>query len=219
MNVSKAIVKVDLAKSIGAKYASMTKEAENSRLRQEGARDAIKEAAKRVGDLGLQLDKAFEDGELPAADLKDPKKIEIFIKRWNRRAVGVLDNLATTAEMARVQATGRVKGLQAAEEYVRKLAEAEVSRLEELQRQLDSGEVVLEDVESGGHPGLSLKHQREDQRAVEAVNSEVTSEPVLTKSEGLDSGAKEKSRVKSSAKPKPKKRPVPKRKKPTSKKE
>jgi len=205
MNVSKAMVKVDLAKSLGKQYAGMVEEAEKSELRQEGAKDGLKEAAQKVGDLGLQLDKALEDGELSAADLKDPKKVEAFIKIWNRRAVGVLDNLATKASMAQVQANGRTKGLRAAEEHARKMAENEMKRLEELHRQIERGEITIEDVESGGHPGLSLKHQREDEGAAKA---EVASEPA---SEEPKPQAKKS--VAKAPKKRPKKKPTPKGKK------
>jgi len=177
MNVNKSMMKVDLAKSIGSKYADMVKEAEKDQLRQEGARDALKLAVERVGDLGLHVDKDLEEGVLSASDLKDPKKVEMFIKRFIKRAVGVVDNLATTAEIARTVASGRTKGLQSAENYVRKLGEAEVARLQELEKQIGRGELTLEDVGAGGHPGLSLKHQREDEKSA----SEATSKPKASK--------------------------------------
>lgn len=178
MNVGKSMAKVDLAKTLGKRYADQAKEADKQELLQQGAKEGLELAVKRVGDLGLQLDKAFEDGELTQEMLKDPKQIEIFIKKWNRRAVGVIDNLATTAEVARRDAIGRAKGLRAAEEGAQKEAESEVRRLRALQEAIDSGEITLEEVEAGtslpgepgGHPGLPLKHQREDEEAAEAAS-------------------------------------------------
>ena len=165
MNVGKSMIKVDLAKSLGSQYSDMVKVAERDEVLQQGAREALKLAVVRVGSLGLQLDRALEDGELSAADLKDPQKVETFIKRWNKRAVGVLDNLATTAEVARTLASGRAKGLRAAEEVVQKMARVEVERLTEIQRQIDSGELSVEEVHEREAPP-SLKHQREDESAV-----------------------------------------------------
>ena len=201
MNVGKSMMKVDLAKTLGAQYAEMAQAVENDRLRQEGARDSLKLAAQRVGALGLQLDKALEDGELSAANLKDPKQVEIFIKRWNKRAVGVLDNLATAAEIAIQIASGRAKGLKAAEEVVQKTAETELAMLRELQRQIDAGEATLEEAQGREAP-QSLKHQREDEGGEKA---EATSEAV-PKGKAL---AKKKAGEK--APPRPKKKPVPKK--------
>ena len=177
MNVGKSMVKVDLAKTLGSQYSDMVAAAEKDELLQQGAREALKLAMQRVGDLGLQLDKSLEDGELSASDLKDPQKVESYIKRWNKRAVGVLDNLATTAEIARTIANGRAKGLKAAEEVARKMAEAEVGKLKELQRQIDSGEITLEEA-SGREAPPSLKQQREDEEAAEATEAEATSKAV-----------------------------------------
>ena len=68
------MVKVDLAKTLGSQYSDMVAAAEKDELLQQGAREALKLAMQRVGDLGLQLDKSLEDGELSASDLKDPQK-------------------------------------------------------------------------------------------------------------------------------------------------
>jgi malonyl CoA-acyl carrier protein transacylase len=202
MNVSKSMMKVDLAKTLGKQYAEMAEAAEKDRLRQEGARDALREAAKAVGNLGVKLDEALEAGELTQDMLRDPKQVEIFIKRWNKRSVGALDNLATRAEIAMQVVSGRIKGLRAAEEVVQKAAQVEVDRLAELQRQIDSGEVTVESVTSYEAPP-SLKHQREDEVAREAT-SNAAPEPA---SEGTRPPAKT-SAAKAPTK-RPKKKPVP----------
>jgi len=173
MNVNKSMLKVDLAKSLGAQYSKMASVAEKDRLRQEGAVDALKEAAKAVGDLGLKLDRAFKDGELTAEMLKDPKQVEIFIKKWNRRAVGAIDNLATAAGIAIQVAAGRMKGLQQAEAVVQKSAEEELAKLRELQRQIESGELKVEDVQDREAP-LPLKYQREDEGVAEVEVEKVS---------------------------------------------
>jgi len=216
MNVSKSMMKIDMAKSLGSQYAGMAKAAKEDQLRQEGARDALKLAAQRVGALGLQLDKALEDGELTPDMLKDPKQIEIFVKRWNRRAIGVIDNLATTAEVARMDAVGRVKGLEAAEALVQGMAKSEVSKLEELQRQIESGEITVEDVQRPEAP-LSLKHQREDEAAAEAAKAEETPPPEATSTPPEEPKPETKKTAAKAPKGRPKKKPVPK-KKPASKK-
>jgi hypothetical protein len=203
MNVAKSMAKVDLAKTLGKRYAEQAREADKQELLQQGAKEALEHAAKCVGDLGLKLDKAIEDGELTQEMLGDPKQVEIFIKKWNRRAVGALDNLATTAEVARRNAIGRAQGLRAAEEGAKKEAEAEIKRLAALQKAIDDGEITLEEAQSGtalpgeegGRPGLPLKYQREDEEQAEA---EVASEPPPAK--------------KAPAKKRPKKKPQPRKK-------
>jgi len=179
MNVNKAIFKVDFSKSLGSKFAGMREAANRDLLRQEGARDALKMAAQRVGDLGTTLRKDLEEGVLSASDLKDAQKVKEFIHRYIKRAVGVIDNLATTAEVARTIASGRQKGLQAAEDHVREIGESEVKKLEELQKQLSSGDIVVEDPEGTnfGHPGLPLKYQREDEAKADQAEKAPTKAP------------------------------------------
>jgi hypothetical protein len=166
MNTGKSMLKVDLAKSLGKQYAEMAHATVVDEYRQEGARDALKHAAKCVGELGAVLDKDLEDGKLTQADLKDPKKTEDFIKSWIRRAVGVIANLSVTAEVARQTAVGRAKGLKAAEEVVRKLGEGEARKLLALQEKIDAGEIDPEEIDTREAPP-SLKHQREDEEAAE----------------------------------------------------
>lgn len=204
MNVSKSMMKVDLAKTLGKQYADMAEAAEKDRLRQEGARDALREAAKAVGDLGVKLDEALEAGELTPGMLRDPKQVEIFIKRWNKRAIGALDNLATRAEIAMQVVSGRVKGLRAAEEVVQKTAQVEMGRLTELQRQIETGEVTVESV-TGYEAPLSLKHQREDE-----VEAEATSTPAIGAPSEEPKPVTKRSAAQAPAS-RPKKKPVPKK--------
>lgn len=177
MNLDKSRTKIDLTKVLGAQFANMSEEAGKDQLRQEAARDALKLAAQRVGELGLHVTKDLDEGVLSPSDLKDPKTVEIFIKKYIKRAVGVLDNLATSAEVARMIANGREKGVAAAEQVVRTMCEAEIAKLQEIERQLQAGELTVEEVRAGGHPGLPLKYQRQDEEAAEAtVKSEAQSE-------------------------------------------
>lgn len=166
MNVSKAIVKVDIAKSLGAQYAEMVEAARADERRQEGARDALKLAAVRLGELGAHVDKDFEEGKISPEDLRDPKAIEAYIKRYVKRVVGVVDSLATAAEVARYRAAGRANGLEAAEDVVRKLGEGEAHKLQELERQLAAGEIDEADLDGREAPP-SLKHQRQDEETQE----------------------------------------------------
>lgn len=163
MNLAKSRITIELAKVLGSKFSEMESAAATDQLRQEGARDALRLAAQRVGDLGLQLDKSLEDGELSAADLKDLKKVEVYIKTWFKRVVGVIDNLATTAEVARTAANGRQKGLEAAEQVVQNMYKSQLELLDKLQKQVESGELTVEEIERGGHPGLPLKYQRQNE--------------------------------------------------------
>lgn len=213
MNVSKSMMKVDLAKTLGKQYAEMAAASEKDLLRQEGARDALKEAAKAVGFLGVKLDEALEAGELTPAMLKDPKEIEGFIKRWNKRAVGAIDSLATKAEIAMQVVSGRAKGLRAAEEVVQKTANTEIARLEELQRQIDSGEVTVETVTKREAPP-SLKSQRE---AEASGSTDAAPEPASENAPAADKPEAKKAAAK--APKRPRKKPVPKKKAAAKKKE
>lgn len=170
MNIDKCEIKILVSRELGAQYAAMAKAAEQDVLRQEGARDALKLAAQRVGELGAHVDKDLEEGVLSAEDLKDPKRVEIYIKRYIKRMWGVIDNLATTAEVARLNAFGRQRGLENAGEVVRALCQSEQAKLAAIQQQIESGSLQTEDGRAlDGHPGLPLKYQREDEAAADAM--------------------------------------------------
>lgn len=170
MNIDKCEIKILVSRELGAQYAAMAKAAEQDVLRQEGARDALKLAAQRVGELGAHVDKDLEEGVLSAEDLKDPKRVEIYIKRYIKRMWGVIDNLATTAEVARLNAFGRQRGLENAGEVVRVLCQSEQAKLTAIQQQIESGSLETGDGKApDGHPGLPLKYQREDEVAAEAA--------------------------------------------------
>jgi len=161
MNPTKTRFKIDMAEDFGRKFEGMEEEAERSFHRQEGARDALKSAAQPVASLMELIDQDLKDGGLPASG--DPVEVAKYAKRWLKRALGALDNLATKAEVARIAAEGRRKGLEDAKQFAFKVWEDERGKLEAYLKAVEEerdGDGESDDV-PGGHPGPSLKSQRQ----------------------------------------------------------
>ena len=159
MNPAKAQFKADLAESFGREFEKMEDKAEKSIYLQEGARDALSLAAKRIGELGEHIDKEVEEGALEEV-MGEPLKILAYVKKWLKRAVGSVDNLATTAEVARIEATGRMKGLEAAKKYTLNVWMEEHKKLEAYVEAMKEGDGEIDGRALDGHPGPSLKSQR-----------------------------------------------------------
>jgi hypothetical protein len=112
MNLAKVQLKVDLFKDMGRRFAKKARAAADSQLRQEGARDALREASKKIGDLGAHLDEDMESG-LVAQCMADPKEMEKYLKRYFKRAAGVCVSMADQANSTMILAGGRAKAHEA----------------------------------------------------------------------------------------------------------
>ena len=158
MNPAKAQVKLAIAEEFGREFEKREDDAKKSATRQEGARDTLKAAQKPIGDLGLLMKQEMKEGGLDEI-IGEPLKVLEWAMKWNRRAVGALDNLSTKAEVARIGCEGRSQGFKAAKEHAFKMYSAEQSRLVAFAKQGDDADVD-DRRSSGQHPGRSLKAQR-----------------------------------------------------------
>ena len=178
MNLAKVQVKIDILKEMGAECAKRAKEAGNSQLRQEGARDALQEASKKVGELGAFFDQDMESG-LVAKCMGDVHELEKYLKRYFKRASGVCMSLSETANVSMIMAGGRKKAHAMDEDHVRIQARNEINKLDAFHKAIKSGELSLEKAPHGnaagypgGHPGLPMKQQRLDEEAAEKAKAE-----------------------------------------------
>jgi len=169
MNPLKSEVKILTAEEIGRKMEEMAEGAQKAAHLQQGAKDGLKHAAAKVGDLMAHIDKDVEEGIIDA--LKgDPLAIAKYAKRCLQKCIGVIDNLATTAEVVGHRQEGRRKGLEEAAKYANEIWKEEKAKLESLAKMLEAGNVEGDsDIDlrrvPTGHPGPTLKSQRlaEDQ--------------------------------------------------------
>ena len=182
MNPSKSQIKAVVYDEVGREFEKREGDALKDSERQHGARDALKLAAQRVGELGNHIREEMKEGVIEEL-AGDPLKVEAYAMKWLKRAVGVCDNLATTAEVARVHATGRAKGLADAKEHALKLLRAENSVMEAYRKAMESPDGEDLDGRSlDGHPGLPMKARRRAEDEADEVGKEPSEKPEKAKS-------------------------------------
>ena len=169
MNPAKTHIKTIMAEEFGRHIEEMGDKALTRVHSHKGGKDAFVMAAQRVGQLGEHIDKDLAEGVIDEY-VGEPLKVAAYAKRYLKRAVGALDNLATAAEIAVHVAEGRAKGLNDATEYVQGVFKAELEKLEAFKKALAEDEsaglsLVDSPPASGadGHPGPSLKSQRQEE--------------------------------------------------------
>jgi hypothetical protein len=182
MNPTKARFKIDFSESFGREYEKREEEADHSFYRQEGARDALKKAAKEIEKMLGYIDEEVESGALTSF-VGEPLLVAKHTKKWINTAIGSLDGLATKAEVARISYGGKKKGLEEAKEYALKAWKEEKAKLalfneamKKLQEDAKNG--IETDLRSpDGHPGPSLKSQRLAEEAMEAEKAKEKDNP------------------------------------------
>ena len=183
MNPVKSKIKADVYESFGREMEEREKKV-NAEIQQNvGAKDGLALAAKRIGDLNEHIRKDMEEGAIDVL-AGEPLKIEAYAMKWVKRAIGVCDNLATAAEVARIQSIGKAKGLSETKDLIFKLWTNEQcminAYLESLEKNPD-GDVDGRSLD--GHPGLSLKAVRKESDSQEKAK-EKPKKTTKTKAKG-----------------------------------
>jgi len=178
MNPAKAHVKAIVAEEFGRHIEEMSEKAVERVHVHNGAVEAFRLGAKRAGELGEHIDKDVKEGIIDEF-VGEPLKVAAYAKKYLKRAVGALDNLATAAQIAIHVAEGRAIGLKDANKYVNGIWKEEREKLEAFNRALANDETIDLRGDSvppafDGHPGLSLKAQRQ---AEERLSEEPRAQP------------------------------------------
>jgi len=186
MNLEKTRLRMLMAQEMGKELEAKLDAAEKMVLKQEGARDGLKEAAKGIGTLMAVVDREYEEqakiGGFTMDELRgEPLRMMKAVKVWLQRSIGCVDNLATTAEVTMIATGGKVKGLQDAVSVAKKTFDEERNRIAAVEKGLADGTLVIEGGQLtqreisrdnprmvGMPPGPTLKDQRqaEEQAAV-----------------------------------------------------
>lgn len=176
MNPAKSNMKALLAEEFGRHVEKMGEKVHDQIHAHKGGKEAFVLGAQRVGKLAAHIDKDIEEGVIDEF-IGEPLKVAAYAKRYLKRAVGALDNLATAAEIAVYKAEGREIGLKDANDYINGQWKEEMAKLDALKKAIESGEDVR--VDGGpaprgldGHPGPSLKTQRQAEEGPKKVDSE-----------------------------------------------
>lgn len=172
MSPEKAKIKAIVAEELGRDIEELANLAHDKVFKHQGGKDAFELGAAKVSGLAAHVDKDLEMGVIAEVE-GEPLKIANYVKRYIKRCVGVLDNLATAAEIATHQMTGREQGLRAAAQISLKMVNEEVTKLEALSNASES------DVdgrgrhrEKDGSPAPTLKSQRGADAVAEPAQKE-----------------------------------------------
>lgn len=166
MSEIKAEIKIATVGQIGSKIDDAVEAATKELHSYEGAEQALKQAIKSLEGLNAHVDKDLDEGKL---EDMGPLQVAESIKRYIARCMGLVQNLATTAEVTCWKARGKVEALNTQVKILKGMYDAETAKLEGLRKAKDSGSIVDESGEKlpvgrvpGVHPGDPLADRRAD---------------------------------------------------------
>lgn len=171
MNIQKSELKIALTKEFGKQFNEQKQAAVKEQHAMMGEIRAIKNAAKKIADLMVHVDKDLKEGKINEI-IGEPMLVAKYAKKQYQHAIGVLDNLATQAEVSAHRCAGLEIGFRQSCEFIEKMHAEEMKKLESLRKAIDEGKVKLVDGElmisedergenvPGGHPGLPMKAKR-----------------------------------------------------------
>ena len=169
MNPLKSEVKILVAENIGREMEGFAEGAQKQVHMQQGAKEGLEHAAQKVAELLEHIDKDFDNGGLEG--FKNPLKVMEYAKRYIKRSIGVIDNLARVAEISKIKYGGKEKGFSEAAAHINKLWKEEKTKLENFAKMLEqseSGEVIAE----GKFQTVKQKRQAEKEKEEQRIANE-----------------------------------------------
>jgi hypothetical protein len=155
--VDKSEFKAAVVSELGVKVEDMAEAAKLDVARNEGAKEALLIASKKVMELTVHVDKDLDEGLFSEAG--EPLVVARLIKKYLSRAATVLESGSVSAENHCLIAQGRLQALQLVVTNMGKIRDAELEKSKQRQA-LDVGEVAT-GRPVGTHPGLAIKEQRQ----------------------------------------------------------
>lgn len=207
MNQHTAEVRKLTAAELGKGFSDKRKGAEETQIRQTGAKESMKVASKNMTELIGQIREKWKNGGIiEGFSAEDRGKLSSEIQKtiiqgqitWVQRCVGTLDALIIQCDRAIIMAGGKVKAFKESEEQVRAIFEQESAKMAAFHRSIEDGTIVKNDdgeyvLAPGGdkdtnsvvgvHPGLTEKQKRLAEEKAEA--SQKPEPPAEAKSEEL----------------------------------
>jgi len=180
MNSIKSQVKILTAEALGRDIEKMIEGAHKKVFLQQGAKEGLELGSSKVSELLSHIDKDLEKGIIGEIE-SEPLKIAEYVKRYIQRCVGILDNLATQAEVARLICAGQEKGLTESNDFINKFWKEERAKLESLLRTLEEAAEKGGSVEEIGRPAPTLKALRTEEGLKNIDKSEKKKEKAPSK--------------------------------------
>lgn len=165
MTPAKIETKLETTFEIGAKLDDMLEGARREFHQNEGAKNALGLAAKRLEEHQKVADKELDEG------LMDKEQHNI-VKKYVDQCGGIVRNLFITAEIQMLQAQGRVSALEAAVGIVKKMHDDDVRRLDMLRDAVKRGIILPEEEAPQKDEIRHIEHPLKDRKGAAAIVEE-----------------------------------------------
>ena len=142
MSIQKSELQAAMANNIGASIEDRLESVQNEIQQYDGAHQALAQAMKSLEGLFKHVDQDVDEGKY--ADLEGPLQIAGAVKNYIKKAIGLVDNLATSSKIQGIRARGKAEGVQDAMTIVKKVREQAEAKVRAAMRALGEGQVEVE---------------------------------------------------------------------------
>lgn len=153
MGIDKSEFKMQVVHDLGATIEDKLDGVRKEVDRYDGAKQALQQAATCISSLLQHVDRDLDEGRYNEID--GPLQVAKIAKDYIQKAVGSLDNLATSAEVNGIRARGKVEGLEQAVALAKKTFDDEAKKQSALTEALASGAATVEQHPVGAHPSVT----------------------------------------------------------------
>ena len=151
MSAAKSEIKMGTIAELGSKLDELHLRAEKEVTQCEGAKSALIEATKKIEQHMSYVDKDRDEGKLSNEEAS-------MVKKYVQQCMGIVNNLATVAEVRLFQASGKMQSAESAIKLARGMFDLE-------KRKLDAYNAAQEDEEITGRlPGQRPEDPFADRR-------------------------------------------------------
>ena len=145
MSIQKSELQAAMANNIGASIEDRLESIQNEIQQYDGAHQALGQAMKSLNSLFQHVDKDVEDGKYEGKD--GPLEIAAVAKDYIKKAIGMVDNLATSSKIQGIRARGKAEGVQAAMDVVKKVKDHAEAKVQAAMKAIESGQAEVETTE------------------------------------------------------------------------
>lgn len=187
MSIEKSKVKVNVINELGNKFDDMLDRFKQDSMRYEGAKSGLKQAAKAIEGLTGHVDR----------DIKEDKysiEVAAHVKKYIMHAIGILDNLATTAEISYHRTLGSIEATNTTIRVAKNMMDVENNKIiaqeSAVANEEDYGESLVPRA-TGMHPGNPLADINNRRNVSKDLNTEESKEETTAAQEVKESEVKE----------------------------
>lgn len=186
MSIEKMQIKALMADGMGREAEEEVTKAQAKVYKLQGAHDALQQAARLVSEMSSRIVDEFKEGKIKI-DPTDDMVVAKFVVAKQQEVVAKLKEMCEVARVSSIKADGERAAFDSMAERFKKTRDAEINKIEAVKRQVESGEIIIEDgvpTASSGthrvvgtHPGPTIKMKRKAEEAAESKGNGVAKKP------------------------------------------